>query len=730
MTPDDLNERLLTTFVQELEEQVRELNSGLLALEQQPRDVELVRSLFRAAHTIKGAARVAGVPLVEQACHELESVFADVRDARRQLEGADFSLLFAVIDALSEYRTLRRSGDDAADGTLGSLLPRLAQLSAGDPAERPRDGEIRGSGPARPVATPSRSAAGTVAAAARSGSTAAPASAPQSSTGRGDAPAPDPPRSTDTVPTEAAAAAAQSGDGGAGGELVRVRADRLDALLSASGELIIATGRIVERHGGQDEDARRLDRVTTSVTEVVRDLRLRPFADACEALPRAVRDVAAGAGKQVVLEVRGQDVEADRIVVDALREPLLHLVRNAVDHGIEAPAERERSGKPQTGTIRVAAELVGGRLTITVSDDGAGVDEKAVRAALRERGRAVSGGRDALAAALLRGGVSTRHEASTISGRGVGLDLVRTAVERIGGTLYVQWSAGTGSSFTLECPPTPANIRALLVRVGAYVFAIPTVHVRRLRRVRPGDLLTAEGHAVLPTSQGPIPVRSMAELLGPPFEAHPGADVATVVTVVAGSKRLALMVDGAIAEDDIVVRPLDVDRGAVPFAAGASILPSGRVALVLAVGALLAAAQAGTAIAPAFTAGLATPRQRVLVADDSITTRTLMQSLLESAGYEVTIAVDGEDAWRRLEQQGVALVVADVEMPKMDGFALCRRIRGSAQYADLPIVLVTGLESAEDRARGLEAGADAYIVKSDFDQASLLDVVRQLIGGA
>jgi two-component system, chemotaxis family, sensor kinase CheA len=714
-----LSARLRATFLQELEEQVRELNSGLLALEQGRREPDLVRGLFRSAHTIKGAARVAGVPLVEQACHALESVFADLRDARRQLEGADFSLLFAVIDALSEYRTLLRSGDDPGESTLGSLLPRLAQLSAGDPAERPGDGEIRGGGTARPAA-----------AAASDRPATSSASAPQPSTGRADAPAPDPLQSTDTATGPTAATAAQSGDGGAGGELVRVRADRLDALLSASGELIIATGRIVERHGGQDEDARRLDRVTTSVTEVVRDLRLRPFADACEALPRAVRDLAAGAGKQVVLEVRGQDVEADRIVVDALREPLLHLVRNAVDHGIETPAERERSGKPQTGTVRVEAELEGGRLTITVSDDGAGLDEKAVRAALRERGRAVSGGRDALAAALLRGGFSTRQEASTISGRGVGLDLVRTAVERIGGTLHVQWSAGAGASFTLECPPTPANIRALLVRVGAWVFAIPTVHVRRLRRVRPGDLLTAEGRAVLPTSQGPIPVHSMAALLGPPFEAQPGADVATVVTVVAGSRRVALMVDGAIAEDDIVVRPLDVDRGAVPFAAGASILPSGKVALVLAVGALLAAAQAGTAIAPAFSTGPATPRQRVLVADDSITTRTLMQSLLESAGYEVTTAVDGEDAWRRLEQQGVALVVADVEMPKMDGFALCRRIRGSARYADLPIILVTGLESAADRARGLEAGADAYIVKSDFDQASLLDVVRQLAGGA
>jgi two-component system, chemotaxis family, sensor kinase CheA len=715
---DDLGARLRATFLQELGEQVRELNSGLLALEQGRSAPGLLRGLFRSAHTIKGAARVAGVPLVEQACHALEAVFADVRDDRRELTGADFSLLFAVIDALSEARTMLRSGAALDDSTLASLLPRLSRLSeAGTVAAGAYDGGRQAASDAAPEASDADHGAPDAGHGVR-----APAA------GESDA-APEP---SDAVAASSAADEAAEADevGDAGGELVRVRADRLDTLLSASGELIIATGRFVERHGRQDEDARRLAHVTKTVTNVVRDLRLRPFADACEALPRAVRDVAASEGKRVSLELGGQDVEADRIVVDALREPLLHLVRNAIDHGIEAPAERARQGKPEEGTVRVHAELEGGRLTVTVSDDGAGIDEDAVRAALRSRGRQVGIGRDTLAAALLRGGFSTRREASAISGRGVGLDLVRSAVERIGGSLHLEWRAGEGSHFTLECPPTPANIRALLVRVGAHVFAIPTVHVRRLRRVRPADLRTADSRTVLPTPQGPIPVHSVAALLGPPFEALPKDEVATVVIVAVGTRRMAMIVDRAIAEDEIVVRPLDVDRGAVPFAAGAAILPSGRVALVLAMGALLAAAaQPGTAIAPAFNVGVAQRRQRVLVADDSITTRTLVQSVLEAAGYDVTTAVDGEDAWRKLEQEGVELLVADVEMPRMDGFALCRRIRGSARFAELPIVLVTGLASDADRARGLEAGADAYIVKSNFDQATLLEVVRQLAGG-
>jgi two-component system, chemotaxis family, sensor kinase CheA len=508
-----------------------------------------------------------------------------------------------------------------------------------------------------------------------------------------------------------------------------VQADRLDALLSAVGELMIATGRIMGRHGRQDEDARRLDQATDTMADLVNELRLRPFADACEALPRAVRDVAAAGGKQVQLEIDGQDVEADRIVVDALREPLLHLVRNAVDHGIEDAAERQRRGKPPTGTVRVAAALEAGRLSVTVSDDGSGLDEDAVRQALRERGRAAPAGPRELAAALLHGGFSTRREASAISGRGVGLDIVRAAVERIGGTVDLRWQPGAGTQFTLDCPPTPASIRALLVRVGPHTLAIPTVHVDRLRRVPSDELRSAEGRTVLPTGDGPVPVHALAALLGPPFEARPLAGAATVVLASAANRRAALVVDEVLDEDEIVVRPLDTARAAVPLAAGAAILPSGHVALVLAMGALLVAAvQAGTTIAPEVAGAPERPRRRVLVADDSITTRTLEQSVLEAAGYDVVTAVDGEDAWSRLDGEGADLVVADVEMPRMDGFALCRRIRASSRFAELPIVLVTGLESAADRARGLEAGADAYIVKSSFDQATLLDVVQQLTG--
>lgn len=685
MTPnDELTGRLRATFLQELEEQVQELNSALLELEQRPGDEETVQTLFRAAHTIKGAARVTGVDLVEQACHALESVFAGVRSGRRTLDGSDFSLLFAVVDALADAGVHLRAGEQLQGTSLERLVPRIADMSDDDDAP---DAPVYEHVAAAPTPTPQPAAEAAV------------------------APRPDP-------------AARESGD-----DLVRVRADRLDALLGVVGELIITTGRIVERNGRQDEDARRLDGVTDQLSAVVRQLRLRPFADVCEALPRAVRDVASAEGKQVELVLEGQEVEADRMVVDALRDPLLHLVRNAVDHGIEQPHIRARAGKPAAGRVNVTAALEGGRLHVTVADDGAGLDEKAIRATLRERGMPDPKTPEEMADALLAGRFSTRRKATAISGRGVGVDIARSAVERIGGTLSVEWQEGAGTTFRFECPPTPASIRALLVRLGSHTFAIPTAHVERLRRVRREELRQVDGRSVVQTSSGTVAVHSLAGLLGPPLEARAIEDVAALVIVSAGGRRAGLIVDQVLDEDEIMVRPIAMDTGALDYAAGAAVLPSGRVALVLGVAALIGSRGARTAsAAPTFRAEADATRARVLVADDSITTRTLVQSVLETAGYDVITAVDGEDAWQRLAKETVDIVVADVEMPRMDGFGLCRRVRASSALSSLPIVLVTGLSSDEDRARGMEAGADAYIVKSSFDQADLLGTVDQLIG--
>jgi two-component system, chemotaxis family, sensor kinase CheA len=728
MNRDELSARLLATFITELEDQVGALNEGLLALERDPSDADALRLVFRVAHTIKGAARVSDLPLLEELCHALESFFAGVREGRLALAPPCFPLLFEVADALGDAgRELRQRGA-VPEESLAGLIDRLHEEAAGaggEPAE-----------PAEPAAPPERRPA-----APRP----APGPPPDPET-----PAPEPQRS---APPEPAASTERSE------EWVRVQADKLDRLLSVTTELVLAAGRISARRRqwdflgdrlaeapeegsaseglarraaqlaeAMDHEVQGLERVTGELGAAVRRLRLRPLGDMWEALPRAVRDTASASGKRARLELVGGEVEADRVVIDALREPLLHLVRNAVDHGIEPPEARRAAGKPEEGTVRVGAAMEQDRLVVRVEDDGAGLDAGAIRRALADRGRPVPARDEELVRALLAGGLSTAGRATAISGRGVGLDIVRSALEEIGGSLDVEWTPGRGTTFVLEAPPSPTSIRALLVGISSQIFALPTGSVDRLLRVHPDSVARAEGRPVLTGSGAPIPLHSLAGVLGAPLQPRPLAEPMPAVLLRAGSRRAAMLVDDLISEEEIIVRPIRRTRGAAPHVSGGALLPSGRIALVLAASSLLDAALGRDRTEVEVRRHEPEERKRVLVADDSITTRTLEQSVLEAAGYRVVTAVDGLDAWQRLQDQPFDAVVADVEMPRMDGLTLCERIRASGRFRELPVVLVTGLETPADRARGMEAGADAYLTKSGFDQSDLLGTLQQLVG--
>jgi two-component system chemotaxis sensor kinase CheA len=477
------------------------------------------------------------------------------------------------------------------------------------------------------------------------------------------------------------------------------------------------------------DDARVIARAAEDVHYHLRKLRMRPFAEACEALPRLVRDLARATEKDVELELQGGGVEADRAVLDAMREALLQLVRNAIDHGIEPPKSRTKAGKPRQGRVTVEAALEGDRIVVSVSDDGAGLNEPAIKAQLERRGVMPNAGDAELVRLLFETGVSTREKATPISGRGVGLDVVRAAVARVRGTADATWRAGEGTRFTLRCPATLASLRTLLVGVGPQMLAMPTAYVERLFRVRPEEIKRVEGRSVLPGPEAPVPIVALARLL-PPLVERPVEGPVPLVLLRAGGRRLAVAVDELVAEQECVVRPVGDGEEPIKHIAGAALLADGRIALVLDPITLVAAgleAEVGAGLTAGERRSGRPVMRRVLVVDDSITTRTLEQSILEAAGYDVLTAVDGSDAWRALQEHGADLVVADIEMPRMDGFALCEAIRASKRFQQLPVVLVTALESPEHRARGLEVGADAYIGKSSFDQQHLLDTIRQLL---
>ena len=739
MNKPGLAARLRAAFLADLEEQLATLNVALLTLEVDPASADALKAVFRVMHTLKGAAHATDQPLVERACHHLEALLVEARDGRLALGRTEFTQLFAAADALTDTQRRLANGEDVSGDTpLGRLA---ASLEGSDKT-------------AVHAATP-------------------------------DAVAPQPPTPSAMPPVVASdGPLTEQGASAAAGSTssesaVRVSADKLDGLLSQVGRLLATRARITE-HAQETlsiqtavqeanaavrrllalysahlplaaadgiravaatlrdanarvgsvathtlDDGRELAEVGDALADSVRRVRMLPFSSACEVLPRLVRDVATDTGRPTRLVVLGGEVEADRPVLDALKDSLLHLVRNAVDHGIEPQERRKALGKPGQATVTVRAALHGELLTVQVSDDGSGLDIPAIRAKLAERGKPVPDSDEEVARTLFEAGFSTRDVASTISGRGVGLDAVEAAMLRVRGTVSVSWVTGKGTTFTLECPLTLAAIRAVLVRCSQQLLAVPTSNVEQLVRIRAAEVRRAEGKEVLLTDAAPIPLVSLAAVLGPPFVAASASEIFPALIVSAGDRRVALTVDAVETEQELVVRPIARGRATMPHVSGGALLGSGHLVLVLNPVSLVQQASAGRLAGSA--APVARKRMRVLVADDSMTTRALEQSVLEAAGYEVTTAVDGADAWRQLQAAEVDLVVTDIEMPNMDGLSLCRAIRGSQQFANLPVVLVTSLDNPGDRARGMSAGADAYVGKAVDGQAGLLVTVRELL---
>jgi two-component system chemotaxis sensor kinase CheA len=371
---------------------------------------------------------------------------------------------------------------------------------------------------------------------------------------------------------------------------------------------------------------------------------------------------------------------------------------------------------------------MGALVAIAIADDGRGLDRERIREAARARGLPESAEDRDLLALVFHPGFSTARTLTSVSGRGVGLDVVKSQVNALHGTVGLESVAGLGTTFTLTVPLTITLIRALLVECAGRTFAVATTQVMALRRLIPREVRNVGGREMLAAPQGLLPLISMAGALGLPAPRRDRGQGGFVVLVEAGTSRVAFVVDGLLAEQDLVVTGLGRRLRRVPNVAGCALLEDGVIALILSAAELAESAlgaPAGALLVAA--AGPESVRKRVLVADDSVTTRTLEKAILEEAGYEVRLAADGHQAWRILQKEPIDLVVADVEMPGMDGFTLTETLRHSVVLPRIPVVLVTSLSSDKDRVRGLEVGADAYIVKSGFDRARLVEAVGQLL---
>ncbi len=486
-----------------------------------------------------------------------------------------------------------------------------------------------------------------------------------------------------------------------------------------------------------EADALQSTILSGQLQEDIRRIQTFPLASVLEPLPRAVRNMAREAGKMVDLVITGAELELDKKVLEELRDPLYHLLRNAIDHGCEHPAVRAAAGKPSRGTIRIRAEHRGDVVTITVSDDGPGVDIPSVRRASIAAGlvtavEAAEMPEHRVLELLFAPGLTTRAEAGELSGRGVGLDAVRTNIERLHGTVTVESRQGVGTSFVIVLPLTIYVVHSLLLRVGEDLFAMPISSIQRILRISASDVLEVERTHAIVVDGRPIALVPLATLLGLPVELPPPPERIPVLVIGIGETRCALAVREIVSDQTVLAKNLESPLVRVRNIAGATILGDGRVVLMLNPIDLLRSASGRDA--DRFRALLPRienrPKPRLLLVDDSFTTRALERSVLEVAGFDVVAVADGHEALSALELERFDIVVSDVSMPEMSGLELCASIRQTDRLRRLPVILVTSLGSDDDRRAGLAVGADAYIVKSEFDHEVFVKTVNELVGRA
>jgi two-component system chemotaxis sensor kinase CheA len=678
---DDLRQQLARVFAAELAEHVAALRSGL-ALAEAGQAADL-RDLFRRAHSLKGASRAADQPDIEDLSHTLEAL----------LEQAEAQGRFSPV-MLADARGLIDAIEDAGD-------PPEATPDAGTPA------------------TPAEEAGDDIVRVSA--------------------------RHLDNL-TETLRSVREALDFRATiGSNLRYTRDELDGIRRACGvpgtTMAEISARLSRLHlkmisvaGNRVEADDRVARALAAVDADAQKILLVPAASLATGLERMVRELAAERGREARLTVADDGAEADRRLVQTLRDPLMQIIRNAIGHGIEMPAVRAAKGKAEEGAIGLHISASRGELTIVVEDDGAGPDPAAIRAAAVRRGIALPDarmGEAALFALLFEHGVSTNLEADHLSGRGVGLAVVADAVRRLNGSVRLFRRAGGGTRIQMDVPLTITRRAVLLLEASGQKFALPTNAVSRLVRLNPAAAISVEGQPAyeIDTAAGrrAVPIVALASLLG--LETSPAPDLAPALLIERGETAMLLLVDGLSDVRPLAFGdPADVAADA-PLLLGTAIDADGAVMLVLSIDMLLGRVRGAASTDPSAQLFVTPERQRtILVVDDSITTRTLERGILESHGYRVLLSVDGIDGLERLRAPGVEidLVVADVEMPRMDGFGLLAAIRNDQALAGIPVIMMTSRDSPDDIQRGLDLGANAYVTKQSFEQGELLATVRRL----
>ncbi|MEA5462517.1 hybrid sensor histidine kinase/response regulator [Leptothoe sp. PORK10 BA2] len=800
------DEELRTLYRDASKDHLDKLEAGFLQLEQQPDDLTILKDLLRATHSLKGDSRMLGVQDAETLTHQLEDLLSSVEQGQREVTPPFCDCLYQGLDAIRKIAheavtgnpsnvsvfhvlaQLMNAGDVSAPES--EVLGEYQELAETDLADHERMILSTVEQLERQLESAENEAA--------SDQTTSDVFALEEAPAHPEIIIPRPVIPETAIPEklEPAASLGESYQI----DTVRVEATKLDTLMTQAGELAVTKRRITRRMDDVDkilsfwegwvrdnlvdrlnvgeqvpqgteslqslqqitedrldqlgdllkqlrtnayEDSAQLETLSNDLESGILKLRQLPLSSMFSLFPRMVRDLAKEQGKTINLVIEGGDIQADKRILEEMKAPLTHLIRNAIDHGIEAPSERIAMDKPPKATVWLKAHQRGSLIDIEVVDDGRGlslesIKRTAVRRGVHTEAALAKMSREQIQDLIFMPGFSTRSTVTEISGRGVGLDVVRVNVERLKGAIQVNSNPAQGCTFRFTLNTSLATASALIVAANETSYAIPVESVEVMMRVERQDIFTLEGSPTINFQGQPLSIAWLSELLQMPVSVtarlqRPRIDHPSISCVVlkVGAERLGVFVDELIDQQDIVLKPHSKLLKRVRNISGATILGTGEVCMVLSPQDLIRSVSGTSSkeFEPMFTEWEHTiTKPRVLLVEDSMPIRTQVRRILEGAGYQVTIAVDGLDGLDKLQQEGMFdAVVSDVEMPNLDGLGLTSRIREETKYEDLPIVLVTTLAEDDDKRRGADAGANAYITKGDFDQSLLIDTLRRLI---
>jgi two-component system chemotaxis sensor kinase CheA len=748
--------QLLAIFKAEADERLQHMNRSLLALEKKPDDETEMTELLREIHNLKGAARLAGFTKIGDLSHSIEDIFKSVKDGDISLDQVS-DILFKSFDALQTLVDAAVTNTEPALNTdaLDAILKSTLQSKA-------RDERIQQSKQLGEILLEEKIISEEQLQLALK-------------------------KQKETVLRELE-------------ETIRVSTRKLDVLANSVGEMVIDQSKFegyVRRLNDATELARETNKQFTNLHddiqmyiddtktpaggELLNDLetygyassqladkiaalslfqqdiastlkittdklqnqimalRMLPVSTVFDLFPRTVHDLAGEYKKKVALEISGADTEVDKKMLEEIKNPLMHLLRNAVDHGIEPTDERQARGKPETGIIKLSAWHEGDRIFIRVSDDGRGIDpqhirEQAVKKGLIDEEEADRLADDEVRHLIFLPGFSTSAIITDVSGRGVGMDVVRKNIEdNLKGQVVLSSEPDKGSEFTLILPLTLAVTPAVIVKAQDQMFALPASSVVLGLQIEPEEVKSVEGKEAIDLMDSVIPLVRLDEILGLPHNgtAAESSHLVNIVVLEYSYQKIAFLIEDIIKEQDIIVKPLEKPLLQINNIAGITILDNGEVVPILHVPDLMESARrSSTTLRPVSTVKKARTekRKKILIVEDSLTTRELEKSIMVSIGYDVATAVDGVDALNKIASVKPDLIITDVQMPRMDGFLMTEKLKRDRKYKEIPIIMVTALAKDSEKKRGIEVGADAYIAKSDFDQTHLVGVIEQLIG--